>query len=187
MNLYENAFSVLKSSKTEGYIGEKISQLDHALQSAYFAVESGHSDSVIIASLFHDIGHYVSSVPVEHMANLGVLNHELIAAKHLLMWGFSKRVVNLVANHVNAKRYLSANNDNYYEKLSDASKGTLKFQGGLMDTDEMCEFESSPYFTESIQVRINDERAKEPILKVPSLSAYEQLVSKHLASQMELA
>ena len=74
------------------------------------------------------------------MAGLGVLDHEKIAAKHLLMWGFSEKVATLVSNHVEAKRYLSAQNPNYYQKLSEASRGTLEFQGGPMSKEEMLEF-----------------------------------------------
>ena len=131
---------------------------------------------MILASLFHDIGHYVLGEASEKMANLGVLHHEKIGAKKLLEWGFPEKIAALVQNHVNAKRYLTSKSSKYYKNLSEASKGTLEFQGGKMTGKEMKEFEESPYFKESLEVRANDERAKELDLKVPDLESYRSLL-----------
>jgi predicted HD phosphohydrolase len=180
MNKRKEILDVFQQAQGESYIGEDVSQLEHALQSAFFARKAGHSNDVIIASLFHDIGHFISDKDEEKMADLGVLHHEDIAAKQIIDWGFSEKIATLIRNHVDAKRYLAAHNNNYYSKLSNASKRTLEFQGGLMSQDEMLRFEKSPYFKESIQVRTNDEKAKVPGLVVPGLDSYESLLEEHL-------
>ena len=41
------------------YGGEAVSQLEHALQCATLAEQSGQSAAVIVACLFHDLGHLV--------------------------------------------------------------------------------------------------------------------------------
>src|SRR5579872_4177296 len=89
------------------YIGEPVSQLLHGLQCAYFAEQSGHSEEVILASLFHDIGHFASLTEQFTMADLGVMHHEWIGAKLVYDAGFSEKIAILIGHHVDAKRYLA--------------------------------------------------------------------------------
>jgi len=63
------------------YIGESVSQMEHALQFAYFAEKSGYNEEVILASLLHDIGHFASTTRQHQMADLGVVHPEWIGAK----------------------------------------------------------------------------------------------------------
>jgi len=179
-NKLQCALQYLTSVENIDYIGESVSQLDHALQCAYFAEQSGHSEEVILASLFHDIGHFASSSKQFQMAELGIVNHEWIGAKLAYDVGFSVKVALLIGNHVNAKRYLASKKPNYYERLSQASKGTLDFQGGPMSESERLAFEKHPFFKEILQVRINDEKGKEIELQVPSLNYYAPRIQKHI-------
>ncbi len=173
------ALQFLSNSEKTDYIGESVSQLEHALQCAYFAEQLGHSEEVILASLFHDIGHFASLSAQHQMADLGVVNHEWIGAKLAYDVGFSAKVALLIGNHVNAKRYLSSKKPSYYERLSEASKRTLDFQGGPMSPDEMLVFESHPFFKEILQVRVNDEKGKDVSLNVPPLEHYAPRIKKH--------
>lgn len=179
-NNLQRALQFLKNSEKTNYIGESVSQLEHALQCAYFAEQSGHNEEVILACLFHDIGHFASDTNQFQMAELGVVNHEWIGAKLAYDVGFSAKVALLIGNHVNAKRYLASKKPNYYQRLSEASKGTLDFQGGPMSEQERIIFERHPLFKEILQVRINDEKGKEINLSVPSLDYYVPLIRKHL-------
>lgn len=171
---YQEAIDTLKKSQFESHNGETVSQLDHALQAAYLAVRAGHSKEVVIASLFHDIGHFISKDSPEHMGELGANYRKEVAAQKLLEWGFSEKVAELVRNHVKVTRYLAACNRKYQSNLSGESLEILKNHGGPMSPTEMIEFASSPYFQECLQVRINDERARIPGLKVPGIEAYEE-------------
>lgn len=176
----QRAILFLSNVEKIDYIGEPVSQLEHALQCAYFAEQSGHSDEVILASLFHDIGHFASHSKQFQMAELGVVNHEWIGAKLAYEVGFSAKVALLIGNHVNAKRYLASKKANYYERLSEASKRTLDFQGGRMQAREMVALEHHPYFREILQVRINDEKGKALDLNVPTLEYYLPLIKQHI-------
>jgi predicted HD phosphohydrolase len=176
----DSAIEYLQCAEKTDYIGEAVSQLEHALQAAYFAEQSGHADEVILACLFHDIGHFASTTQQFQMADLGVVNHEWIGAKLIYDLGFSKKVALLIGYHVDAKRYLAGKKPAYFERLSSASKQTLAFQGGPMSEVERNQFENHPYFKEILQVRINDEKAKELGLSVPNLDSYRLKIKDHI-------
>ena len=174
------------SLANQDYIGEPVSQIEHALQSAYFADQSRQSDEVVIASLLHDIGHFASDSKQNTMSHLGIVQHEWIGAMLAYALNVSPKVALLIGYHVDAKRYLAAKKPLYYERLSDASKKTLAFQGGPMCLTEMRVFESLPYFREILQVRINDEKAKEVNLTVPNLDFYLPRIAIHIAEQTQI-
>ncbi|WP_367607843.1 HD domain-containing protein [Legionella sp. W05-934-2] len=176
---------ILHQFEAMDYIGEAVSQLEHALQCAYFAQKCGHSHEIIIASLLHDIGHVALTTPQPQMAELGVINHEWIGARLLLEMGFSPTVSQLVGHHVNAKRYLSGKKPAYYQRLSSASKGTLAFQGGPMSFAEMAAFEALPLFKQIIQVRTHDEKGKEVDLVTPALDHYLAMMADHLGQNQK--
>ena len=123
------------------YIGEPVSQVEHALQAAHIASEQGAASDVILAALLHDVGHLVFP-EAEAMADVGVLDHERLGATWLESLGFSASVTRLVASHVDAKRYLVSTDPQYRERLSAASARTLEFQGGPITAPEAAESRS---------------------------------------------
>ena len=176
----EEVLGVLRGSAQQDYIGEPISQLEHGLQCAYFADRCGAKDALIVGGLLHDIGHLIdASAPT--MDELGVVNHENLGANYLTALGFSTEVTTVVANHVEAKRYLCWRNPQYMARLSDASRGTLMWQGGPMTDGEAAVFESGPHFKSILAVRQWDEMGKDPNLVVPELSHYESMMTEHLS------
>lgn len=172
--------NIFQHIKNHDYIGESISQYEHSLQCAYFAETLNHSEDVVIASLLHDIGHVALNSPQPQMADLGVINHEWIGARLALELGFSKKIAYLIGYHVTAKRYLAAKKSAYLHKLSDASLGTLTFQGGTLPIKEQGLFESLPFFKEALQVRTNDEKGKVCDLKLPHFDHYMSIIDAHL-------
>jgi predicted HD phosphohydrolase len=170
--------------KRHDYIGEAISQYEHALQCAYFAEQKGHSKAVIIASLLHDIGHVALATPQPQMAELGVINHEWIGARLALEMGLSRQVATLIGYHVQAKRYLAAKKPIYKKNLSPASQGTLKFQGGPMSLEEQVLFEALPSFREILQVRTNDEKGKETEMSLPDFNHFLKIIEIHINKQL---
>ena len=165
------------------YIGEKITQQEHALQAAFLAEKMRPFDrEFIIAALLHDVGHIIPSeldghIP-EDMNGLGVVNHENRGANYLLKLGFSRKIAYLVANHVNAKRYLAGQDASYLEQLSTASRATLNLQGGPMDASEMAEFESNPWFDDAILLRHIDDRAKIVGAPTNTLNYYRNIIQQ---------
>lgn len=176
-SILDDIFTLYEQHGAEDYIGEPVSQLEHMSQAAELALELGFDDEVVVAAFFHDIGHLcVPRTGANDLHGYGTVSHEKVGADYLREKGFPERVALLVENHVQAKRYLTARFPDYYNKLSDASKKTLAYQGGKMTDDEANRFERDPLFKEYVQMRRWDEKAKEmnrpvlPLLKVRALA-----------------
>ena len=166
------------------YAGEKVSQLEHMVQAAQLARAQGYDDEVVLAAFLHDIGHIAEKQSdTNTMDKFGIKDHEALGAEFLSGYGFSKRLTRLVASHVVAKRYLTLREPGYYDKLSEASKRTLVFQGGPLSDTEADLMEKDPLFHEIIQMRRWDEEAKQEHQPMPALSFFKELIFQHLLSQ----
>ena len=155
------------------YIGEPVSQIEHMSQAAELAMAEGFDDEVVLAAFFHDIGHLCAE-GAESMGGFGVINHERLGADYLRRAGFSERLARLVEYHVQAKRYLTLKEPGYYERLSEASRRTLEYQGGVMTAVEAEAFEQDPLCAVSLRMRQWDELAKEmwvPVMDLGILKA----------------
>ncbi|MBC2689168.1 phosphonate degradation HD-domain oxygenase [Pseudomonas kielensis] len=142
------------------YIGEPVSQIEHMSQAAELAMAEGFDDEVVLAAFFHDIGHLCSE-STQNMGGFGVVSHERLGADYLRRQGFSERMARLVEYHVQAKRYLTLTEPGYYQRLSEASRRTLEYQGGVMSEDEARVFARDPLCAVSLRMRQWDEQAKE--------------------------
>jgi 2-amino-1-hydroxyethylphosphonate dioxygenase (glycine-forming) len=172
---------------SEDYIGEPVSQIEHMCQCAQLAEAAGANHDIILAAFLHDIGHlYEAAFPekkVLRMDSVGIFNHENLGATYLLSKGFSEKIAKLVQSHVAAKRYLTCRYPEYYDRLSDASKKTLEFQGGRMTPEEALDFESDILFEDYVALRRWDDEAKKTGQALPDLLYYRQLITEHLAQQ----
>merc|ERR1712106_453666 len=134
-------FSLYDKWGMENYIGENVTQLQHAQQAALQAEQAGYGDLVVIGAFLHDIGHLIgmeNSLPLmeQNGTPLGTVDHDAVGENFLIDLGFPSEVTQFVRGHVQAKRYLVFKNPDYHNSLSDASKGTLICQGGPMSTEE---------------------------------------------------
>lgn len=180
----EDIFTLYEKYGAEDYIGEPVSQLEHMSQSAQLAIQNKQSDEVILAAFFHDIGHLcVSDSEKDSMAGYGVKRHEKIGADYLRAKGFPESIAKLVENHVQAKRYLTFRYPAYYNGLSEASKKTLIYQGGLMTPQEASVFENDPLFEASVKLRRWDELAKEKNVPCIDLSSMKALAYRVIHKQ----
>jgi 2-aminoethylphosphonate dioxygenase len=84
----------------------------------------------------------------------------------------------LCCRSIIAKRYLCCKNPEYHDQLSDASKTTLRFQGGPMTPEQAAAFELDPDFDAIVLMRKVDELAKDPDAEVPPLEAWFPLIDK---------
>ena len=167
--------------------GEEITQLEHALQAADLAVADGRDDEMVAAAFLHDIGHLLEIEGVEPMGNYGAMAHDQIGADYLLRTGFSERVAVLVGSHVQAKRYLCAIEAGYEEQLSEASKETLRWQGGMMTMDEVSDFSSRSDLEEVLALRRYDELAKEKGKRSDNLLEIEDILYRVINTQEAVA
>lgn len=142
----------------EGY-GEGVSQLDHAVQCAAFAERDGASKALVAAAFLHDIGHMLHDLP-ENVAESGIdTQHESVGSAWLSQY-FGPEVTEPVRMHVDAKRYLASTETGYFEQLSDASRLSLKLQGGFMTPEQLTAFEAEICFSDAVQLRRWDEEGK---------------------------
>ena len=166
----------------EGY-GEGVSQLDHALQCGAFAQRDGASDALVSAALLHDIGHLLHDLP-DDVADSGIdTQHESTGSAWLSQY-FGLAVTEPVRLHVAAKRYLArrvSGEPGYFDKLSEASKLSLRLQGGPMSPAQAVAFEAESFFADAIRLRRWDEEAKIVGYEGPALANFEPLVAASLA------
>ena len=160
------------------YIGEKITISEHMIQSAMIAEKAKSPNSLVCASLLHDYGHFLLEDPDELVKKELDGKHEDIGYEYLKKF-FKKDVVEPIKYHVLAKRYL-ARNKKYYNLLSDASKVSLKLQGGILNKKESKEFEKKYFFKDAIKLRKFDEFAKKTNVKMKSINKYKDLLNSQL-------
>lgn len=167
------------------YIGEAVTQEQHALQAAKCASDAGADEDTVLAALLHDVGHLLgcADASVAQMpGGIGTKDHERLGASFLVSLGFPPKVAELVRRHVDAKRFLCWKNPAYHGKLSEASRLTLVQQGGPMGDAEAAAFQEDPLKDTIVKMRSWDEAAKveAPKFEVPALEAYAPMVARAL-------
>jgi phosphonate degradation associated HDIG domain protein len=157
--------------------GESITQREHALQCAALARAAGASEALVVAALFHDVGHLVLDVQGGSEFELSSHDddHEGRGAR-ILARIFGPRVAQPVALHVTAKRWRCTREPEYHDQLSRASRATLIAQGGLLDEEECQRFETHPGFDDAMALRTWDDIGKVEGLHVGVLRDWEPLV-----------
>ncbi len=156
---------------SEMYAGEPVTQTEHALQAAAQAEQSGAGAALVTAALLHDVGHLLHDLG-EDCADEGIDDqHEALGADWLALH-FAADVVEPVRLHVVAKRYLCAVDHAYLARLSDASRLSLRLQGGPFTEVQVRKFERHPHFQAAVQLRRWDDHAKIPKLPTPPLERY---------------
>lgn len=139
--------------------GEGISQLEHAVQCAAFAERDGADAALVTATLLHDIGHLLHDLPAD-VADSGIDTQHEASGSAWLSRHFGLAVTEPVRMHVAAKRYLATMEPGYFERLSEASKLSLRLQGGPMSAPQAAAFADAPFFADAIRLRRWDEEGK---------------------------
>lgn len=171
---------ILNLLATQGqmqYGGEPVTQLDHALQCATMAQVNDASSELIVACLFHDLGHLIHGLG-EDVANLGIDDRHEYSVLSWLRPLFGPGVTEPIRLHVEAKRYLCATQIEYWEQLSVSSQLSLTLQGGPFLSSEVDRFLAQPHAQAAIQLRCWDEQAKVPGLATHLLSDFIPLLER---------
>ncbi len=200
VSVTDYVLSVLDASERTPYIGEGISQLQHSLQAAAQAAAATPpvDELTQVAALLHDIGQFTPAADLRALTggeaqnlggqaagqSVGRVGHETLGGAMLLALGFPDKVARLVASHVASKRYLCAVDASYYDRLSDASKKSLQYQGGAMSGAEKEAFGAGEWCVEMCQLRKWDDAAKEKDLKVRDLESWRPVMERILGQSM---
>ena len=177
MNIIDQIISSYSNNKSL-YIGEKVTITEHMIQTAMLAEKNNCSSSLICSSLLHDYGHFILENPDDLVSREKDGRHEDVGYEFLKKY-FVKNVVEPIKYHVKAKRYL-ARDVKYYRMFSEASKVSLKLQGGIMNDKEAKEFRDNEFFESSIKLRKFDEGAKKAGVKIKSINEYKNLLVSKL-------
>jgi phosphonate degradation associated HDIG domain protein len=181
-NIVDQVCRLFATKGHAAYVGEPVSQLEHALQTAWHAEQAGADDALVAAALLHDIGHLLHKLP-ENAAEDGVdTRHEQLGQAWLARWCGSE-VTEAVRLHVPAKRYLCATDAEYLAGLSPASTRSLRLQGGPFTPSEAGEFERQPHYERAVTLRRWDDLAKVPAMEVPGLDHYRPLLARVLGGE----
>jgi phosphonate degradation associated HDIG domain protein len=156
--------------------GEDVSQREHALQAALCAAEDGAPESLIVAALLHDYGHLAE--PPEDTDRLATdARHEAVGAA-LLKGLFGPQVIQPIALHVAAKRYLCAVEPGYLTGLSEASRHSLVLQGGAFSADEAARFAARDHAADAVRLRRYDDLAKVVGAVTPDFASYAPMMAR---------
>jgi [1-hydroxy-2-(trimethylamino)ethyl]phosphonate dioxygenase len=165
------AIVALYEQRGQASYGEGVNMIEHALQSGWLARHAGADDCLVVAALLHDIGHLLHDLP-EDIAEAGVdTGHEMLASAWLSQH-FPVEVSEPVRLHVDAKRYLCAVEPGYEDSLSDASRLSLKLQGGRFQPDDARAFGARPHASEAVKLRRWDDEAKVVGLASPGFANF---------------
>jgi len=157
--------------------GEGVTMLQHALQTAALAQAEGAGDSLVVAALLHDVGHFLQPTDDSY----GYHKHDRSGGDWLAK-RFGPVVSEPVRLHVAAKRYLCATEPDYFGKLSAASVHSLGKQGGPMSAAEAAAFAASPHADAAVRLRRWDDGGKREGLHVPDFPAYRQRIARLLSA-----
>ena len=174
---YETIAGLFQRQGHNAYLGESVSQAEHAFQSAFLAEKDGASDALVLAALLHDVGHILEDVP-EDLAERGIDGCHEVSGAAFLENVFGPEVAVPAQLHVDAKRYLCAVVPGYLAELSPASALSLKLQGGPLAGDELARFAANPHRDDAVRLRRWDDLAKIPGLVVPGISHYRDRIER---------
>ena len=157
------------------YIGEKVTMTEHMVQTAMLAEQNHSSESLICACLLHDYGLFIIEDPDRLVSKSIDGEHENVGFNFLKNY-FKPEVFEPIRLHVQAKRFL-CRNKSYWNILSEASKVSLKLQGGIMRDDETKKFISLKFHNDAILLRKYDDEGKMPNIKMKKIEDYRNLIN----------
>jgi phosphonate degradation associated HDIG domain protein len=163
--------TLLEEKGSRRYGLSSVSQLQHALQAALLAEQTGGDAALVTAALLHDIGHMVHGLGEDPAADGVDDRHEELGRAYLAAL-FGPEVTEPVRLHVAAKRYLCAAEPDYFAKLSPDSVRSLALQGGPMPAEEAAAFRARPHAEAAVRLRRFDEAAKVAGLATPPVDHF---------------
>jgi gamma-butyrobetaine dioxygenase len=169
----DEVLELLERAGGAAYLGESVTQLEHALQAAAAALEAKAAPPLVAAALLHDIGHLLPAP--QHLGDDAA--HEETGARWLSGL-FPPAVTEPIRLHVPAKRYLCFAEPGYLKSLSAASQASLRVQGGPFTAEDAGRFVAGQHARDAVALRHWDEAAKVPGGVTPGLAEFRPIVEQ---------
>jgi predicted HD phosphohydrolase len=166
MTSLDDLLSIYEARGDRQYAGEPVDQLAHAWQAFLLAKDAQAGPTLQLAAFFHDVGHLFDDSDIPH---------ERVGAA-VLAGLLGPTVAQVVALHVDAKRYLVATEPEYAALLSQDSARSLVRQGGPMTHSETLDFRRKPGVDQAIRLRRWDEAAKDGSILTPPFQLVRETV-----------
>jgi phosphonate degradation associated HDIG domain protein len=163
------------------YGSDRVSQLEHALQTAWQAQQQQDDHALIVAALLHDVGHLLHALAPGYLERHTDDHHETLGARWLGQY-FGPAVTMPIQLHVAAKRYLCATEPDYYATLSPISVRSLEVQGGPFTAAQAQRFIAQPFAQQAVVLRRWDEQAKVRALGTPDWAYFRPYLEAALQS-----
>ncbi len=171
MSVVEELRTLMEGRGTQAY-GERITIAEHCLLTALAAQSAGEPDTMILACLLHDVGHWLDEPDDE----FGIYSHAEQGGRWVAQ-RFGPSISEPVRLHVEAKRYLCSLDPDYHRRLSPASVHTLDRQGGPMSRPETFAFANTAFHHEATVLRrLEDDHGKKIGAPVPDLDRFAPLL-----------
>jgi predicted HD phosphohydrolase len=190
-----DVLELLERRGAVAYLGEPVTLLEHVLQCAQLAASAGEEPALVAACLLHDVGWLLGETRVDAGSVAAVEaagrgdrerasrdqaerpghDHAERGAAALAAW-FPPTVFEPVRLHIQAKRWIVANEPGALERLSVESRRTLVLQGGPLDAVAASAFTALPYSDSALRLRRYDDSAKDPRQRRQPLGEYIQLL-----------
>ena len=177
--LVDVVLDLLAGTADETY-GERVTMLDHALQSAALAAADDAGDEMVLACLLHDLGHILGRA-----GDWGLPDHAEVGARALQPL-LDRAIVEPIRGHVMAKRYRVAVEPTYHDHLSRASQMSLAEQGGPLCADDAEVFAAGAFAAEAMRLRAYDDDGKVDGLAIPPLESYRGLLGAALVPRLPI-
>jgi predicted HD phosphohydrolase len=168
MRLSDAIALIFQTQERLAYLGEPVSDAEHALRSAHRAQRDGASDALVVAALLHDHGHLDGGTLEDLDEHEGDGRHEVSGAAWLER-AFAAAAAEPARLRVPAKRYLCAVDPAYPSSLSPALVPSLGYPGGPFDAEGVAWFDAEPYHRDDLCLRRWNDAAKDPNRAVPGV------------------
>ena len=171
-SVFEEIAALFADQGGETY-GEGVTIAEHSLQTAALAAGEGAGETLCVAALLHDVGHFLE----ERDDRFGHHKHDRTGGDWLAQ-RFPADISEPVRLHVAAKRYLCATEAEYFALLSQASVHSLSKQGGPMTPEEAAAFAARPFAADALRLRRWDDRGKVAGIEVPPFESYREAIAR---------